>query len=75
MRHILSIIIAIPGFLLLVVTVSRARLPYNSEGRYFDASEGVVYHSQAVIIYGLMSALALAISIALFMLVAKKQTR
>ncbi len=25
-----------------------AELPYNSEGRYFDPTEGVVYHQQTV---------------------------
>ena len=43
------------------VFIKRIRLPYNSEGRYFDEGSGVVYHQQAVVVYGLLSIIVLAI--------------
>lgn len=36
------------------IFIKRLLLPYNSEGRYFDAESSVVYHQQAVIVYGLL---------------------
>lgn len=45
---LLSIIFAVLGLLAGGWTLSRARLPYNSEGRYFDEREGVVYLEQSV---------------------------
>jgi hypothetical protein len=33
----------------------RAAMPYNSEGRHFDAAQAVVYHEQAVAIYAALA--------------------
>ncbi len=35
----------------------RASLPYNEEGRYFDAAHSVVHSDSAVTLYGLVAAL------------------
>jgi hypothetical protein len=34
---------------------NRAALPYNSEGRFFDASDSVVYHDSSVVSYAVMT--------------------
>lgn len=45
-------------FLLIAAAVSgvlfwqRRSLPYNEQGRYFEAAQGVVYEAQAVTVYG-----------------------
>ena len=44
--------------------LQRAALAYNSEGRYFDAAEGVVYTDDAVAVYGLMALLVAACAVA-----------
>jgi hypothetical protein len=30
-------------------------MPYNSEGNYFDSEAGIVYHKQAVMVYGIIA--------------------
>lgn len=40
-----------------------ARLPYNSEGRYFDAAEGVVYHQQTVEFWAVVLVAAAAVGV------------
>lgn len=42
----------------------RARLPYNEEGRYFDAAHSVVYTDGAVVTYGSLAVLFGAAAIA-----------
>jgi hypothetical protein len=37
--------------------LQRRSLPYNEMGRYFDARYSIVYHEQAVLVYGLLTAL------------------
>ena len=59
-------LLAIPGILMLGLAVHRATLPYNEDGRYFDATEGVVYRTEAVLAYGLIAFLILSISIGLW---------
>lgn len=52
------------------LTVSRAGLPYNEEGRYFDETDTTVYHAQAFEIYfGLMVLFSIVfiISIVIFL--------
>ena len=48
------------ALLLGAIAVGRLRLPYNEEGRHFDAAQGVVYDEGAAIAYTLLAALALA---------------
>ena len=35
--------------------LNRLKMNYNSEGNYFDENSGVVYHQQAVIIWGIIA--------------------
>ena len=50
--------------LLLVVSAARWRLPYNSEGRYFDANEGVVYHLQSAELFTIAGIVLLLVGLA-----------
>ena len=43
--------------LLIALTVTRARLPYEN-GRHFDARYSVVYDESAILVYGLLALLA-----------------
>lgn len=55
---LLSVLLAGAGLFFLILTVLRSRLPYNSEGNYFD---GVVnYHEQSIVVYGVMAAASFA---------------
>jgi hypothetical protein len=38
-----------------ILAARRAVLPYNEEGRYFDAEASVVYHQQAGAVYGMLA--------------------
>ena len=42
------------------LSIRRAALPYNEEGRYFDAAQSVVYTDGAVVTYGLLALLCAA---------------
>jgi hypothetical protein len=61
MKKAVSLAAASVAFTLAVLLGSlwlrRARLPYNEEGRYFDAAHSVVYSDRAVTLYGLLAAL------------------
>jgi len=35
--------------------LSRLRMKYNPEGNYFDENSGVVYHEQAVLVFGIIA--------------------
>ena len=37
--------------------LARASLPYNEQGRYFDAANGVVYDQSAVLVYAILTLL------------------
>ncbi len=47
------------GILLGLLALRRSRLPYNEQGRYFDAEVSVVYKDSAVVAYGMMAAAGL----------------
>lgn len=55
MTRLLAAILGGVGLLFGAWAYSRAQLPYNEEGRFFDASEGIVYDSGAVVVYGLIA--------------------
>lgn len=62
-------ILCFTTFILLVITffamkmfVERLRMPFNSEGNYFDPISEVVYHQQSVISYGIISFLFALVS-------------
>ncbi len=40
--------------------IKRYNLTYNEMGRYFDEEYVIVYHEQAVLIYGIITAILLA---------------
>ena len=64
----LAVVAAAAGAWLTSLWRHRAGLPYNAEGRYFDAAEAVVYREQAVAIYGGFAALAWIIAVAALVL-------
>jgi hypothetical protein len=52
------------GLIFLTLAVRRSRLPYNSEGNYFD---GVVnYHEHSVVGYGVMAGVSFLAAIMLY---------
>lgn len=50
--------LALAAALLGALAIRRARLPYNSEGRYFDAAESMVYTDGAVPVLAGLAGLA-----------------
>lgn len=64
--RIVIVICILIGILCTVVFANRIRLPYNNEGKFFDASKGIVYHKQAVLVYGLFMVLAFSAGVILF---------
>jgi len=57
---------AAAGVLFAIIAIDRARLPYNSEGRYFDAETSVVYQDGAQSAYGALALCSLALAVALW---------
>ena len=55
-----AVALSAAALLLGVTAVRRLLLPYNEEGRHFDAAAGVVYEDGAALVYALLAALALA---------------
>jgi hypothetical protein len=43
--------------------ITRTRLSYNEEGRYFDENDMVVYHEQAEVVYGLLTIVFLSLTV------------
>jgi len=63
-------------FVLLTIIISNAffnrmKMPFNSEGNYFDENAGIVYHQQSVMAYGIMAFILLATSVFLVFIFAK----
>jgi len=65
LTSIFCILTLIPGLLFLLLTISLTQLHYNDQGRHFDASEGVVYHSQSIISFSMITAFFLLPSLIL----------
>ncbi|MGX7666400.1 hypothetical protein [Flavobacterium pedocola] len=57
--------------LLVLVFAERLALNYNSEGNYFDENTAIVYHEQAVLVYGILSVLFLGMTLLLTCLTIK----
>lgn len=53
--------------------LSRRRLDYNSEGRYFDEQAGVVYQDSAVLFYGLLFFVFLVLALLLLAMTLRKR--
>jgi len=54
MVHLISTAALLIGGLFLAWAFQRTRLPYNSEGRFFDPIEGVVYHDSVPVAFGIV---------------------
>ena len=54
--------------------IKRIGLSYNDEGRYFDEVNAVVYHQQAIVIYGLLLFGLLAVTAGVIFLAVKAKT-
>jgi cell division protein FtsX len=63
---ILTIILSLVTVLISFVFVNRLTFSYNSEGRYFDESSLIVYHKQAVAVYGLLFFIGLVLTLLAF---------
>ena len=48
-------VLAAAGFSAFIWAERRA-LPYNDEGRFFDASTATVFHEQSVVVYAILAA-------------------
>jgi cell division protein FtsX len=62
-RGLVAAVFAGLAILLAVLTVLRARLPYDEAGRYFDPADAVTYDRQAVLVYGLLALLAAVVAV------------
>ena len=63
MTRILAAIPGAVGLLFGALAYSRAQLPYNEEGRFFDATEGVVYDRDGLVVYGLIAGVFLLLTV------------
>lgn len=59
----LTVIVSCLTLLFITTFFKRLRLPYNSEGRYFDENASLVYHQQAVFFYGLLAAVFIGLTL------------
>lgn len=58
MKYRLNILTPIIGFITSIfiwIYIQRVSLNYNSEGRFFSAEEGVIYHKQVAEVYGVIA--------------------
>ncbi|PZP52548.1 MAG: hypothetical protein DI598_00495 [Pseudopedobacter saltans] len=53
-------------FICAITFWKRLSLPYNTEGNYFDEANSIVYHQQAVGVFGFLSLLFLVILVVSF---------
>lgn len=63
---ILTILFTVLTLLLSWTFFNRMRLNYNSDGNYFDENSGVVYHEQALIVYGILALVSLLLTVLTF---------
>jgi len=49
-----------------IVAVQRTRLPYNSQGRYFDETSTMVLHEQTILVFWTISIVLFLIALASF---------
>ena len=63
--RMVALVILLLGSGLTALAFSRSRLDYNFEGRYFDVEDSVVYHQDAVLVYGLLGGISIVLAIML----------
>ena len=76
MRGLLWLLAAGAGLAALVlgiVFIQAAQIPYDEQGRYFE--DGVVFHQQAVAVYGLLALLCAATAVGLVWLAHRSSGR
>lgn len=61
--RLLAAIFGAIGLLFAVLAYSRTKLPYNEEGRFLNAAEGVVYDTDAVVAYGFIAGVFVVLSL------------
>ena len=67
-----SALLLLASITMTMVWLGRARLPYNQEGRYFDAQTGVVLHEQSVSLFAGGAMLLGLTAIALFLIARRR---
>jgi hypothetical protein len=59
-----ALLLTTAALLLARLWLQRLSLPYNEEGRYFDAAHGVVYDEGAIAVYGVLTVLFALLAVA-----------
>ena len=59
---ILTIFTSVLTFIFSLTFFNRIRMNYNTEGNYFDENSAVVYHEQAVFVYGILAFVLLLVT-------------
>ncbi|WNJ18257.1 hypothetical protein [Pontibacter sp. G13] len=78
MKYLLFILTGLLGLITLFFTwiyIQRANLDYNPEGRFFSAEDGVVFHEQAKIVYGMLALLGLILTVVCMIPLLKRKTQ
>lgn len=79
MKYILYILTTIIGLitsLFIWIYIQRVNLDYNSEGRFFSAEDGIVYHNQAKEVYGILALFGVILTGLLFVrLILRRKTQ
>jgi hypothetical protein len=56
-----------------LIFIKRSNLSYNSEGKYFDELHAVVYHEQAVQLYGIAAVVCFVPTIVIVVLILRRK--
>ena len=73
-RLSLTIFFLIIGLVFGILWLQRLQLDYNSEGRYFDQEQGIVYTDNGIVAYGTVAFVSLLIG-TFFLVVKSKKLR
>lgn len=63
--RLISGLMVVIALMFSIICYSRTKLPYNSQGNYFDIESATVYHEQAGISYGFLSVVFLLLTVLL----------
>ncbi len=72
---LLSIFSVLVTIIFSIIFVNRLVMPYNSEGNYFDKGNAVVYNEQAVLVYGILLFISIAVTAVLFVITFKENNK